>query len=121
MRDYSNFITPPDFINPESEDFNNETLLIIDADWIDIEAIATFLKTSDVPYNIYLYSSDMDNLAWLHGAEQRANTLIINTEQSSISNIKDRWADLPKAYYYGPKKFLMNSKYIKNPLAYFFR
>jgi len=110
MADHSNFITPPDFISSDSEDINNATVLVIDADWIDVEHVAAFCKTSDKAYNVYLYSSEMDNLPWLHDAERRATAIIINTASTVISSIKDKWAEKDKAFFYGPKSSLKNQK-----------
>lgn len=63
----SNFITPPDFV---------ETVLIIDAPETQVQALAAFLKGHDRPFNIYLYSHDMNNNDWLIAAYKKADTVL---------------------------------------------
>lgn len=63
----SNFITPPDLI---------ETVLIIDAPDTQVQALAAFLKGHEKPYNIYLYSHDMDNTDWLIDAYKKSDVIL---------------------------------------------
>jgi hypothetical protein len=117
---HSNFITPPDFITEDSEDFDNETVIVIDADWLDVEQLATYCKSCNTSYNVYLYSSEMDNLTWLHDAERKASAIIINMSSSSLTQIKDKWAEKPHAYFYGPKAPLKNREHQLNKLTDYF-
>lgn len=70
----SNFITPPDLV---------ETVLIIDAPDTQVQALAAFLKGHNRPYNIYLYSHDMDNTDWLIDAYKKSDT-ILRAEGSTV-------------------------------------
>jgi hypothetical protein len=112
--DYSNIITPPDFV-----DEPKHTVLVIDADAGHIQAIGAFLKNSDNYFNIYLYHGDMGNTEWFTQARDRADAFIINTEKNTFSTIKDLLAELPNAYYYGPKNFLRNKNQLSSPVDYF--
>jgi hypothetical protein len=112
--DYSNIVTPPDFVEEDKH-----TVLIIDADAEHIHSIGTFLKNSDDYFNIYLYHTEMGNEPWFAEARNRADALIVNTEKNTFSTIKDILAELPNAYYYGPKKFLKNNNQLINPVDYF--
>lgn len=64
---YSNIITPPDRI---------ETILIVDAADTDVKDLMGFFKTSTIPYNVYLYSHDMNNLSWLTDKYKIADTVL---------------------------------------------
>jgi hypothetical protein len=112
--DYSNIITPPDFV-----DENKFTVLIIDAESNDIQNLGLFLKNSDNYFNIYLYHSEMGDEDWFANARNRADAFIINTKKNTFSTIKDILAELPNAYYYGKKKFLKNKNSIKSPVDFF--
>jgi hypothetical protein len=110
----SNFITPPDFVDDEQH-----TVTIIDASPVDVETLAILCSGNDESFNVYLYKYDLDNLEWLDAAVARSHVLIVNTEETTISSVKDRLAALPQAYYYGPKNFLANANKINNILDYF--
>ena len=114
---FSNFVTPPDILQDQD---TVHTVLIIDADWIDVDAVAMFCKTSDEQFNVYLYSSDLNDITWLNKVYALANAVIINTDPSPISGMKDRWAEGKKSWYYGTKRFLKNQEHnIKKPIEYF--
>ncbi len=112
--DYSNIITPPDFV-----DEKKHTVLIVDADAGHIQSIGAFLKNSDNYFNIYLYHSEMGNEEWFAQARTRADALIINTEKNKFSTVKDILAETPGSFYYGPKKFLKNKNQLSSPVEYF--
>ena len=112
---YSNFITPPDSLN-EAE---RHSVLIIDADWPEIESVAMFCKTSKQFYNIHVYRAEMDDEVWLVNQAEHAKVLIINTTETTVSKIKDRLAEQSNAFYYGPKSFLNNSKRLSAPIDFF--
>lgn len=110
----SNLITPPDFINNGSP---NVTL--IDPTQSEVEAVALYCSGIESTFNIYVYLTEMNDIEWLTKAIGESSAIVINTVQNSLSGFKDRIAVYPNAYYYGPKRFLMNPKQIKNPIEYF--
>lgn len=61
----------------------------------------------------------MNNLDWLNQALAVADAFVINTEPNELSPVKDHIAESLKAWYYGPKHFLMNGHSINNPEKYF--
>lgn len=92
---HSNFITPPDFV---------ETVLIVDATQDQIQALGAILKGHERPYNVYLYSSDMNELDWLTEAVNRANT-VLQAEGSTVPLLSKK--------LFGPNQIL------KTPAHYF--
>jgi len=65
---HSNFITPPDFV---------DSVLIVDATKEQIESVAQHCKDAQIPYNVYLYNSAMNDLNWLGQAIDRADTVLL--------------------------------------------
>jgi hypothetical protein len=114
MEQYSNFITPPDFVK---DDF--PTVLIIDSDWVDIESVALWCKTAPKSYNIYIYSDIMLDEVWLLEAINSSHAVIINMENSAVDHIKRQLIKAPNCWYYGSKKFLGNSQHIDKPINWF--
>lgn len=110
----SNIITPPDFINDGSH-----SVLMIDPVQAEVEAVALYCSSVDVVFNIYVYLAEMNDTEWLVNVLPRVDAVIINTVPNGISGIKDKIAVQPNAYYYGPKRFLMNPKQVKNTIEYF--
>ncbi len=111
---YTNFITPPDAVIND-----NHTVVLIDATDEQIDHLAEFCKTANCSYNVYIYNNGMNNLDWLNQALAQANAFVINTDPNDLSPVKDHIAESPKAWYYGPKRFLMNNQSINNPEKYF--
>jgi hypothetical protein len=111
---HSNFVTPPDIITAKKH-----TVLLVDPVWQDIEAVAMICKTIGTDFNVYIYDETMNDIAWLNTVADKSDTVVINTEPTQCSPIKDKLADLDKSYYYGPKNFLSNTKRIANPQEYF--
>lgn len=74
IQDNSRFITYPSTV----EKSNNHTVILIDADVIDIENIGLFLKTSVQNFDVYLYKGDLDDLEWLSHISQSADHILIN-------------------------------------------
>ena len=95
------------------------TILIVDSDWPEIEAVALFCKTSKKFYNVHVYRADMDNEVWLVEQAERSEFVILNTVDSSVSRIKDKLVEQANAFYYGPKNFLMSNKKISAPIEFF--
>ena len=116
MNHYSNFVTPPDFV-----EYPFPTILIIDSDWMHIDSIAIWCKTAPVNLNIYLYSDIMLNEAWLGQAINRADSIIMNIESSAIDHVKSKLLKADNVWYYGDKTFLGNSRKIDNPMDYFIK
>ena len=112
--DYSNIITPPDFV-----DEDKYTVLVIDAEANEVQNIGLYLKNSPNYFNIYLYHSDMGNEDWFANARNRADAFVINTSKTTFSTIKDILAELPNAYYYGKKRFLKNKNTVQSPVDFF--
>lgn len=71
---YSNFITPPDFV---------DNVLIVDASAEEIQLVTEFLHNAETTYNVYMYRADMDDTKWLNEAVHRANIVL----QSKLSDI----------------------------------
>jgi hypothetical protein len=111
---HSNFITPPDTTNEAKH-----TVLLVDPVWSDIQAVAMICKTIGTDFNVYVYDASMNNIDWLTQVAESSAAIIVNTEATTCSPIKDRLIDLPRTYYYGPKNFLSNTKRIANPQEYF--
>ena len=114
MENYSNFITPPDFVDEQ-----HTSVLIIDSDWTDIETLAMWCKTAPKSYNIYIYSDIMLDEEWLASAINSVNCVIVNTEDSAVTRVKNQLIKADNCWYYGPKKFLANPRQIKKPMEWF--
>jgi len=113
---YCNFITPLD----QSPD-QLTSILMIDLNWEEIEEIALWFKngSSSTGFNIYLYQDSMWEIAWLESTRELADVVIINTEESAITDIKMRWIQDVKSWYYGPIKFKGSDRKIERPLDWF--
>lgn len=111
---HSNFVTPPDVVLE-----SNHTVLLVDPEWQDIQAVAMLCKTIGTDFNVYIYDAGMNNTDWLNKSAELAHAIIVNTDPTSCSPVKDRLIDLSKTHYYGPKNFLTNKKRIANPQEYF--
>ena len=114
MEQYSNFITPPD----HSED-PHINVLLIDADWLEVEAVAMWCKTANRSYNVYLYSDIMLDEEWLALTINRMDHIIVNMADSAISQVKGQLLKGTHTWYYGPRTFLGNKQKIERPLDWF--
>jgi len=112
--EYSNFITPPDFVY---EDKPN--ILLIDVPAQQIQDLGMYLINCEFYFNVYLYTHEMGNPEWFGNARNMADAIIVNTEPNMFSTTKDLLAELPIAWYYGPKAFLRNNQQINTPIDYF--
>jgi hypothetical protein len=101
----TNFITPPDFV-----DEGEHSVLVVDADPSDIQSLALVCANHNHTFNVYLYNDEMQNLEWLVKAAGVVDAIIVNTEENSLSPVKDTLAALPKAKYYGTNE-IDDSKY----------
>lgn len=109
---YSNYITPPDFVDDKLH-----TITVIDASIDDVELLAKYTQQSDEDYNIYLYRNEMNDLPWLAAAMNKSDSVIVNIDNSN-------WLDLcrtSKVFYYGNIDILSPSIKITNIMEYFVR
>jgi hypothetical protein len=113
---HCNFITPPD-LAPEAL----PSVLLIDADWTDIEAIALWYKngTLETCYNVFLYQDSMWEPDWLNSVADYADVIIVNTEDSAITNSKMKYINRDSTWYYGPVKFKGSNRQLETPLDWF--
>jgi hypothetical protein len=111
---YSNFVTPPDIVTDPKH-----TVLLVDVDQVTVQKIAMFCQTADAEFNVYMYNTEMGDDNWFFKVTALADAIIVNTDTSELSPVKDRLAEMSKSYYYGPKKFLTNNKVLVSPLQYF--
>ena len=113
---HCNFITPPDQA-PEAL----PSVLLIDADWNDIEELALWYKNSnsEIGYNIFLYQDTMWEPNWLTNIAETVDTIIVNTEESAITNTKMKYINRDCTWYYGPVKFKGSDRQLERPLDWF--
>jgi hypothetical protein len=111
---YSNFVTPPDFVEDP-----HTSVLIIDADWADIEDIALWCKTAPKSYNIYIYSDIMMDEIWLAHAINSVNIVVLNTEDSAVKDIKTQLLQAGNVWYYGEHTFRGNKQKLGKPIEWF--
>ena len=114
IENYTNFVTPPDFVQEDKY-----TVLLIDVSSFDVEQLAIWCKEAPIDFNIYLYSHDMEDIDWLRLAYARSKSVIINTEFTPLTPVKDRLVSDPKVWYYGPKNFVTNRSVIRYPAEFF--
>jgi hypothetical protein len=64
---YSNFITPPDYV---------ESILILNATHEQMQALAKQIQELDNCYNIYFYSEEMNNISWFHKISLKVDVVL---------------------------------------------
>ena len=106
----SNLITPPDILNN-----GLHSVTVIDPEQPDVDAIVRFCQHSEIPYNVYVYTPNMNNRKWLSDAVNASDAVIINTRTDDYQDL----CLLAKTYYYGPKLFVENQRKLEDPLHYF--
>jgi hypothetical protein len=111
---HSNIITPPDFINDE-----NTQILIIDPDWNDVDTLSLWLQNTAKTYNIYVYTDVMMEPEWLESAIGLAHVIILNTQDSACTPIKNKLIKDSRTWYYGPHRYLGNTRQIADLIEYF--
>lgn len=114
MKNFSNIITPPNFINREAP-----TIALIDPEWTEVEDVIFYLGTVDKEYNVYVYMSEMEDEDWLDEVIEKSQTYIINTKPTSVSHIKDRLVANSRSYHYGDRVFLTSNNKLNKPVDYF--
>jgi hypothetical protein len=113
---YCNFITPPDQA-PEAL----ASVLLIDADWNEIEEIALWYKNGDrdTCYNIFLYQDIMWEPDWLQNVADSVDIIVVNTAESAILNTKMKYITRESTWYYGPVAFKGSDRQLEKPLDWF--
>jgi len=109
---YSNFITPPDFVEDQFH-----TVTVVNASTEEVELLGRMCKGSDDQFNLYLYRSEMNDYVWLRKAVEISDAIIVNT--SITDNILEELLLLDKTYYYGGKSFLVKANKVDNVFHYF--
>lgn len=111
---HSNIITPPDHVHE-----NVTSILIVDADWADVENVALWCKTAAKTYDIYVYQDIMMDVEWLMQSINNVTLIILNMAESSISDVKKKLLSAGNVYYYGVPPFLANPRHLQKPLDWF--
>ena len=113
---YSNFITPPSFVEDQFP-----SILIIDADWNDVDSLAIWCKTAPTSLNIYIYIDTMLDEEWLVKAINKSENIIVNLETSAVDHIKKQLIKAPNVWYYNAPTFLGNNRKLTGVMDYFAR
>lgn len=110
----SKLVTPPDVVKGRAY-----SVVVVDPTLEEVDDLALFLQYSDRQFNVYLYRAEMNDEEWLNKVVEKSNTVIVNTVNTVCSEIKDRLVVNPKNFYYGQKKFMMNTNKIEKPIDFF--
>jgi len=113
-QEYSNFITPPDFV-----DEPKHSVLLVDVDWNDVETIAHWCRGSSNYFNVYLYEDIMCEEEWAVKVANQADAIIVNSRDGTADAMKGLFLKMNKAWYYGPKNYLRTDNRLETPLDYF--
>jgi len=107
---YSNFITPPDFVDDKFP-----TITVVDATPEDVQTLGKMAKEHDESFNIYLYHQGMDNREWLDEAIGKSQAVIVNTNDFDNEDlcVKDN------VFYYGPKVYVTEAHKVHTAFDYF--
>lgn len=106
----SNLITPPDIVNN-----GFHSVILVDPEQSDVDAVIKFCQHCEKPFNVYVYTPNMDNYEWLSRAVEASDATIVNTRTENYKS----FCLLDKTYYYGPKFYMENSRKLTDPLHYF--
>jgi len=106
----SNLVTPPDIVSN-----GLYSVLIVDPDQSELDAVIKFCQYVERAFNVYVYTSNMENLSWLDQAVAASDAVIVN---SKSNNYKELYL-LDKTYYYGDQFYLENLRKIPDPLHFF--
>jgi len=109
---YSNFITPPDFVDEKLH-----TVTVVDGTLEEIELLGRMCQGSDESFNIYLYRSEMNDVNWLKQAVERSDAVIVNTENHNP--YVDYLCTQEKTFYYGPLTFISSANKVDTVFQYF--
>ena len=106
----SNLVTPPDFVEN-----NALSVLLVDPDHAELDAVIRFCQYADQVYNVHVYTPNMDNLDWLQQAVDTCDTVIVNSRSSDFEHL----CLLEKTHYYGDKIYSENPRQLTDPLHFF--
>lgn len=106
----SNLITPPDIV-----DNGLHSVTLIDPEQSDVDAVIQFCQRSEMPFNVYVYTPNMENVEWLEQAIDICDAIIVNSRTNHYS----KYCLLSKSYYYGPQIYVENTRKLVDPLHYF--
>jgi hypothetical protein len=106
----SNLVTPPDIVSNELH-----SVLLVDPDQTDLDAVIRFCQYADSVFNVYVYTPNMNNADWLNQAVDSSHAVIVNTRTLDYKDI----CGLDKTYYYGDTVLLGNQRKLSDPLHYF--
>jgi hypothetical protein len=107
---HSNLVTPPDIV---ANDLSS--VLLVDPDQSDLDAVVRFCQYADQVYNVYVYTPNMDNITWLQQAVDACDNVIVNSRSNNFKHL----CLLDKTYYYGEQIYLGNPRRITDPLHFF--
>lgn len=107
--EYSNFVTPPDFVSDELH-----TVTVIDATTDDIELLVNLCQLGNELYNVYLYKTEMNQPDWITQAVQKSSAVIVDVNSSN-----ETFCHNEKTFYYGEKTFISPATKVKGILDYF--
>ena len=106
----SNLITPPDIVQN-----NSHSVMLVDPEQFEVDAVIKFCQYSSRPFNVYVYTPNMDNLVWLEQAANASDAVIVNSRSNNYNHLCLQ----KNTFYYGPKNFLENPRKLDDPLHYF--
>jgi len=107
---YSNLVTPPDILNN-----GHQSILIVDPEKDEVDAVIKFCQHSDKVFNVYVYTPNMDNTTWLENAVKVSDAIIVNSRTETYKNL----CLLKNSFYYGPKNYVENQNKLYDILHYF--
>jgi hypothetical protein len=100
-------ITPPD-ISPTPGGY-----LIVNASQLEVELLARWMLVSVQDYTVYLYHEDMQQADWLLQAADQADTILISSQTTDLSQLHRVLDQRDKIIWFGGSSL----KY-PSPLAY---
>ncbi len=106
----SNLITPPDIVLEK-----NINVLLINAETNDVYMVSKILEQVDKDYNVYVYSSGMNQVNWLSQVIELADAVIVNADYEQNLDLLQH----ENTFYYGQKTYFVPAHKIVNPLHYF--
>lgn len=106
----SNLVTPPDIV-----DNHLHSVILVDPEQQDVDAVIRFCQYADNAYNVYVYTPNMNNLDWLNIAVKASDAVIVNSRSNNFKEL----CLLDKTYYYGDYFYVENQQKISDPLHYF--
>lgn len=80
------FISAPDKL-PTND---RRKLLIVDADWRDIEALGLLCMTQNVELDFFLYGPTAIDKEWLSNASEAATVIIVNNKDDTDRHIEEK-------------------------------